>query len=88
MSAWNSKRDGSGVGPRLPSGVVLRLSQVCVRHVGTGQPGCLRATVDSPPSHRSSAWLQPSPSSGPWILLNAEMRESRLTALGIFASSV
>lgn len=27
MSVWNRKRDGSGVRPRLPSGVVLRRSQ-------------------------------------------------------------
>lgn len=88
MSVWNSKRDGSGVGPRLPSGAVLSLSQAGVRHVAKGQPGGLRATVDSPPSHRSSACLQPSPCSGPWILLNAEMRVNRLAALGIFAASV
>lgn len=85
VSVWNSKRNSSGVGPRLPSGVVLRPSQACcVRHVGTGQPSCLRATVDSPPSHRSSACLQLSPCSGPWILLNAEMRKSRLASLGYF----
>lgn len=84
MSVWNSERDRSGVGPRLPSGAVLRLSQACVRHVATRQPGGLRATVDSPLSHRSSACLQPSLCSGPWILLNAEMESEPSSSLGYF----
>lgn len=76
MSVWNRKRDGSGVRPRLPSWVVLRQSQAHGSQThGDRQLGCLRATVDSPPSHGSSACFQPSPFSEPWIFV--ERRNER-----------